>query len=216
MMLHREWDTRLYQIAESQLGYFTTAEANDAGVHRARLAQLAAHGDIERLSRGVYRLTRYPLSPLGQYMEAVLWPQVRRPGARGVISHDSALAIYGLSNVSPAKVHLTLPSVVRIRRAVPRQFVLHYAELMPHDVREVEGVLVTTPMRTIRDVHAAHLGSTLVHQAIDDGRRMGQLTLNEADQLTRELFDDAVDKERTLMPGTNAGGTRRHKGGRNR
>src|SRR5580704_9587496 len=81
MMLHREWDTRLYQIAESQLGYFTTAEASEAGVHRARLAQLAAHGDIERLSRGVYRLTRYPLSPLGQYMEAVLWPQVRRPGA---------------------------------------------------------------------------------------------------------------------------------------
>ena len=107
-MLHREWDTRLYQIAESQLGYFTTAEASDAGVHRVRLAQLAAHGDIERLSRGVYRLTRYPLSPLGQYMEAVLWPQVRRPGTRGVISHDSALAIYGLSNVSPAKVHLTL------------------------------------------------------------------------------------------------------------
>lgn len=61
-----------------------------------RLAQLHKTGDIERVTRGVYRLTRYPISPLGQYMEAALWPQVRRPDARGVISHESALAIYGL------------------------------------------------------------------------------------------------------------------------
>jgi hypothetical protein len=30
-------------------------------------------------------------------MEAVLWPQVRRPDVSGVVSHDSALAIHELS-----------------------------------------------------------------------------------------------------------------------
>ncbi len=53
-------------------------------------------------------------------MEASLWPQVRRPDVRGVISHVSALAIYELTDVSPAKVHLTLASQMRVRRAVAR------------------------------------------------------------------------------------------------
>ena len=65
-------------------------------------------------------------------MEAMLWPQVRRPDAHGLISHESALAIYGLSDASPAKVHS------RSRphsgcRAVPKHLVLHYADIEPGD-----------------------------------------------------------------------------------
>src|SRR5712692_4801171 len=78
-MRRREWDTTLYELAEEQAGYFTAAQARAAGLHQVRLAQLHQSGDIERVTRGVYRLTRYPISPLGQYMEAALWPQVRRP-----------------------------------------------------------------------------------------------------------------------------------------
>lgn len=191
-MRSREWDTTLYAIAEGQLGYFTAAQAQGAGVHQVRLAQLHRRGDIERASRGVYRLVRYPLSPLGHYMEAALWPQVRRPEARGVISHASALALYELSDVSPAKVHITLPVAFRVRRAVPRRLVLHYANLTQRDVRHVEGVPVTTPERTIRDAHADHLGPALVRQAIADGRRTGHLTFDAADRLERELLGESV------------------------
>jgi predicted transcriptional regulator of viral defense system len=184
----RRWDTLLYDLAEGQLGYFTAAQAREAGLHPVRLVQLHQHGDIERLSRGVYRLTRYPLSQLGQYMEAALWPQVRRPDANGIVSHESALAIYGLSDVSPARVHVTLPNQLRIRRAIPRHLTLHYADLEPHDVQHVEGVPVTTAARSIRDVHETHLGPALVRQAIADGRRTGHLTFDEAEQLERELL----------------------------
>lgn len=187
-MKHRQWDSTLYALAEQQAGYFTAAEAREAGLHQVRLVQLHGRGDIERLTRGVYRLTRYPISPLGQYMEAALWPQVRRPDARGVISHESALTMYGLSDSSPAKVHLTLPTAFRIRRAVPRRLTLHYADLKPSDIQRVEGVPVTTAARAIRDVHASHLGPALVRQAIDDGRRTGHLTFDEAEQLEHELL----------------------------
>jgi predicted transcriptional regulator of viral defense system len=44
---------------------------------------------------------------------------VRRPKVRGTISHESALALYGLSDVSPSKVHITLPPALRIRRTPP-------------------------------------------------------------------------------------------------
>jgi predicted transcriptional regulator of viral defense system len=198
-MKPRRWDTLLYDLAEGQLGYFTAVQARDAGLHPVRLIQLHRHGDIERLSRGVYRLTRYPVLPLGQYMEATLWPQVRRHDAQATVSHESALAIYGLSDVSPAKVHITLPHELRIRRAVPRHLMLHYADLEPQDIKEVEGVPVTTAARTIRDVHAAHLGPALVHQAITDGRKTGHLTLDEADRLEQELLREPV-QSRNMPP----------------
>jgi predicted transcriptional regulator of viral defense system len=187
-MRRRQWDATLYELAEAQAGYFTAAQAREAGLHQVRLAQLHQRGDIERVSRGVYRLTRYPISPLGQYMEAALWPQVRRPDAHGVISHESALVIYGLSDASPAKVHVTLPTGLRIRRAVPKRLALHYADLTPKDVQQVDGVPVTTAARAIRDAHATQLGPALVRQAIHDGRRTGHLTLDAAERLEHELL----------------------------
>jgi len=111
-------------LAESQSGYFTTAQARAAGVYPVRLVQLERNDDIKRLSRGVYRLARYPISRFGQYMEASLWPQVRRPEMRGTISHESALALYGLSDISPSKVHITLPPALRIRRTPPARLVI--------------------------------------------------------------------------------------------
>lgn len=193
-MKSRQWADALYDIAEGQLGYFTAAQARDAGVHPVRLIQLHQSGDIERVSRGVYRLVRFPVSPLGQYMEAALWPQVRRPDARAVVSHASALALYELSEVSPAKIHITLDPDLRLRRAVPSQFVVHVARLAPTDVQLVEGIPVTTPERTIRDAHAAHLGSALIRRAIADGRRNGQLTQAMADRLTRDLLAAPLPK----------------------
>ena len=196
-MRSREWSDKLYNIAESQLGYFTASQARSAGVHQVRLVQLQQSGDIERVSRGVYRLTRFPLSPLGQYMEAALWPQVRRPDTLAVISHVSALALHELSEVSPAKIHITLQPDLRVRRAVPRQMVVHFAPLASGDIQVVEGVPVTTPIRTIRDVHAAHLGPALVRQAIADGRRTGRLTHAEADRLVRDLLDESAPRKRS-------------------
>jgi predicted transcriptional regulator of viral defense system len=188
-MKPRRWDTLLYALAESQSGYFTAAQARSAGLHLVRLVQLERSEDIERVSRGVYRLTRYPVSPLGQYMEAALWPQVRRPDAHGTISHESALAMYGLSDVSPAQVHITLPTTLRIRRTPPKYLALHYADFEPQDVQQIEGIPVTTAERAIRDVHASHIGPALVGQAITDARRTGYLTSDQAARLKRELLD---------------------------
>ena len=187
-MRRRQWDTTLYELADNQIGYFTAAQARAAGLHQVQLAQLHQRGDVERVTRGVYRLTRYPISLLGQYMEAALWPQVRRPDAHGVISHESALAIYGLSDANPAKVHVTVPIAFRIRRAVPTRLVLHYTDLTPTDVQQVDGVPVTTAARAIRDAHASHLGPALIGQAIRDGRRTGHLTIDDAERLEHELL----------------------------
>lgn len=196
-MRKRNWDTVLYEIAEDQSGYFTAAQARAAGLHQVRLVQLAQQGDVERVSRGVYRFTRFPISRLGHYMEAVLWPQVRRPDVVGVISHQTALSIHELSDVNPARIHLTLPTNVRLRREVPKVLVIHHADLAPADIERIEGVPITTPARSIRDAHASHLGNDLIGQAIADGRRSGALLMAEADRLERELLGTAPRRTRS-------------------
>jgi predicted transcriptional regulator of viral defense system len=106
--------------------------------------------------------------------------------------------MHELSDVSPARVHVTLPTAVRIRRDVPKGFVIHYADLASEDVERVEGVPVTRPERSIRDAHASHLGNELVTQAIADGRRSGALSTPVANRLERELLGTKPKARRTV------------------
>ena len=180
----REAYERVYELAADQLGYFTTAQAREAGLTPMSVVMMANRHVIERVSRGVYRLEHYPPSPLAQYMEASLWPY----GMAGVVSHMSALALYGLSDVNPSKVHIIVPTAFRVRREVPKHLRIHHVDLRDEDWRLYEGIPVTTPVRSIRDCHAAALGAALIRQAIEDGHREGFLTGREAERLTQELL----------------------------
>ncbi len=118
-------------------------------------------------------------------MEAVLWPD----GETGVVSHESALSLFKLSDVSPDRVHITLPTGYRIRRRqIPRRFSVHYADLESREVDSLEGVPVTTPERALRDCHQAGTGARLLRQAIEEAEREGYLSPAEAAVLTRELL----------------------------
>lgn len=176
--------TRVYEVAAEQHGYITAAQARHAGVTKHAISKMAARGTLERVSHGVYRLLHFPGSPMDPYVEATLWPAP----ARGVISHETALSIYGLSDVNPARIHVSVPRTWRRRRSVPKRLVLHRIDLDENDVNIYEGVRMTTPERTIRDCHAAHLGAALIRQAILDGRRTGHLRVRQAQRLERELL----------------------------
>lgn len=176
--------SRIYELAAEQNGYLTAAQAFRAGIARDAVTKMAARGTLERVSRGVYRLVQFPASPMDPYVEATLWPVP----LQGVISHETALALYGMSDVNPARIHVAVPRGARIRRAVPRRLALHRFDLDASDVNIYDGVQVTTPERTIRDCHAAHLGPALIRQAILDGRRAGHLRVRQAQRLERELL----------------------------
>jgi predicted transcriptional regulator of viral defense system len=178
--MSRQAMSAVYSVAEGQHGYFAADQASSVGVSAIALSAMARRGIVERVSRGVYRISMYPHDRFGQYMEAVLWPQ---RGARGVLSHESALEFHGLSDVSPARVHITVPAGHRVRREVPPHLTLSVAHLAPSDVERLDGVPVTTPARTIEDCANAHLSPALIRQAIDDGRRIGKLGHRMADAL---------------------------------
>jgi predicted transcriptional regulator of viral defense system len=117
-------------------------------------------------------------------MEATLWPG---RGVRGVLSDETALELYGLSDVNPARIDIAVPRAHRIRREVPSPYRVHREDLPAGDVTSFEGIPIVTAARAIRQAHASHVGPALVGQAIDQGERNGRLTRREAAQLRREL-----------------------------
>jgi predicted transcriptional regulator of viral defense system len=175
---------QLYELALEQFGYFTAAQARQWGVAPNTLVMMARRNSLERLSHGVYRFVHFPASPLGQYMEASFWPGA----TRAVISHQSALALYGVSDVSPARIHLSVPRKWRTHRTVPRHLALHRADVPQNELDTVEGVPVTTLERAIADCARAHLGPDLIGQAIEEGRQTGRLSRNAAARLKSTLL----------------------------
>jgi predicted transcriptional regulator of viral defense system len=138
----------LYRIAESQAGYFTAEQALSAGMDRSTLIHHARPGGrYERVRRGVYRLRHFPSSPHEHVVAA--WLDLPSPA---VVSHETALELYDLSDVIPNAVHITLPRAMRGQR--PRPSVRFHTLVHPptsSEIRRVNGVLATNPERTIVD-----------------------------------------------------------------
>ena len=159
---------QLYVTAEAQAGYFTAAQARLAGFSHALVSYHVQAGLFERICPGVYRLKRFPASPNEDLFIAWL-----RVGQRAVISHDSALALYDLSDLLPNAIHLTVPRTASRRHPGLR---LHTNWLEPGEVTHYAGLPVTTVPRTIADVAARGLGEELVRQAIAEALQRGLTT----------------------------------------
>jgi predicted transcriptional regulator of viral defense system len=178
--------TRYKQLAEraaENYGYLTGEDARDLSVPVGTLNALARRGQLDHVEHGIYRVPLVPPSRLDQYKLATLWP-----GGRGLISHESALDLYGISDVNPAKLHITVPRTYRTHRKIPALYVLHREELADGDRGSVEGIAVVSVAKAIRQAHERHLRRSLVEHAIDDAERDGWLRRRQADQLRRELL----------------------------
>lgn len=173
----------LAEIAADQHGFVTTKDAASAGIDPDRLRELAARDQIERVTNSVYRIPVIPVTQLASYMQATLWPRK----VEAFISHESALDLYGLSDVNPAKIHITVPRKHRPRRNIPASYVLHREDLDAEDVTVYEGIPVVTAAKAISQAHEGHLGPALIRQAIADGYRLGFLTRQQMARLEDEL-----------------------------
>lgn len=167
----------LYALAASQEGYFTTAQAAGAGYSRPLLDHHLKAARFLRVRRGIYRLRDFPSSDHEDLVVAWLWSD-----HQGVVSHETALLLHGLSDVLPDRVDLTVPAAWRARRLiVPPLVCLHHADV-PDAERAWSGpVLVTSPLRTLADCVSGHLQPDLVAQAVRDGLRRGLFTRREID-----------------------------------
>lgn len=187
----------LYRLAESQAGYFTAGQALGAGMDRSTLRHHARSGGrYERVRRGLYRLRHFPTSPHEHVVAA--WLPLR--GAGGVVSHESALELYELSDVVPDAVHISLDRAKRGQR--PRPGVrIHSLERPPgaSETREVSGVPATTPERSIVDAlesgYQPEQIELAIRQALERGlatRRRLRAEASERSARVRALVERAT------------------------
>ncbi len=177
----------LFALAEEQDGLFTSKEARSLGIQDSVLVRLKQRGRLERMSRGVYRIARYPAERLVQYREAILWAQASNGPENIALSHETALLLYGISDVNPSRVSLTVPVSARMRRVHPKWIAIHRANLATDDIQLHEGMPVTTVGRSILDVLVTTRRTDFARQAITGALRKGLLTPTQAAGLRQRI-----------------------------
>jgi predicted transcriptional regulator of viral defense system len=159
---------QLFAIASEQAGFFTAAQARECGFDWDVLSYHAGRGRFIRTHRGLYRLRDFPFSQREEVMAA--WLAVGKDVA--VVSHETALDILNLSDVTPHAVHLTVPRSRRPRRKVSLPSlpgtIIHTTNrpFGPLDLTSREGVRLTSATRTIVDAAETGTGSEQIGLAV--------------------------------------------------
>ena len=181
-MLRPSWD-RLYDVEHGQEGYFTTREAASAGFSSQLLLKHRRAGRVSRPRRGVYRLVHFPAGDHEELVIAWLWSE-----KQGVCSHHTALALHGLSDVLPSKIHLSLPWKWRRRRLrVPPDVVIHHGDVPRSERVWFGGVPATSVLRTLNDCARAKLSPELLQQAARAALRRGLVARKDLAEVRRAL-----------------------------
>ncbi len=145
---------RLVDLAEGQYGLVTVAQATGRGVPPRRLDDLVDGGVLEPAADGVVRLRGGARHPHPRLLAAWLLldpatPAWSRPApAGGVVSHTSAVQLYGIGDRPGPGHEFTVP------RPAPgvAHATVHVADVDDTDWRELHGLPVTRPGRTLVDL----------------------------------------------------------------
>ncbi|MFA6177053.1 MAG: type IV toxin-antitoxin system AbiEi family antitoxin domain-containing protein, partial [Phycisphaerae bacterium] len=171
----KESQTKLFAIAEGQGGFFTAKQAAEAGFDRTHHAYHVRVGNWQREHRGIYRLTQFPIPERPDLILWSLWSRNREDQAQGIYSHQTALSIYDLSDLMPAKLHMTVPHNFRRSAQIPPILVLHFDDVPADEVEEREGYRITRPIRAVVDA-SKEVSADLLSQAFSEARTRGLIT----------------------------------------
>ncbi len=145
---NREKDLRA--LAENQAGFFTSQQAKELGYSYSNQTYHVQQGNWKRTEHGLYRLPWYADDYPAELAKWCLWSRNRAGQVQGVISRESALFFYGLSEHRHASIIMVVPPSFR-KPAVPGLELRpgHY----PRDDIYQAGVLrLTSAVRTLTDL----------------------------------------------------------------
>lgn len=98
----------IVDMARNNGGLVTTRQVVGAGMPRARLSDLVKAGELERVQRGVYRLTE-------AWEDEFLAMQLRFP--KGIFSDGTALYLYNFTDRMPFSLTMTFPRSYKATKA---------------------------------------------------------------------------------------------------
>jgi len=161
----------LYEIAAPQGGHFSAAQAREAGYSYRQQHFHRTRGHWLPIDRGIFRLRDFPPGEREDLIRWSLWSRNRQGVPQAVVSHETALTVHELSDVMPARVHLTVPKTFRKR--APAGCVLHFASLAEAEIELRVGYLVTTPLRTLLDIAESAVSQEHLDAAVTQALELG-------------------------------------------
>lgn len=158
----------------NQWGMITARQARTAGLDRPTLHRLCNAGHLDHVRHGVYASTAATITPARDQQAAWLalspavaaWERPTLDPDGGVLSHQSAINLHGLGELVNDRITFTTP-----RRRTSRDPDLWFktAELTEPDVTRVDGLPVTTVLRTICDLLDQHIDGSHIATIIREG-----------------------------------------------
>lgn len=163
---------------------FTTETARAIGWSEKQLAALVAQGRLRRLFRGVYADARVADS---RTLRLAAISLVRPPGA--VVCSETAAWLYQVDAFKPSERFVLEPRFVvahsTTRITVPAAR-CRQAHISDDDVTEIDGILVTSPLRTCSDL-LRRLYRPYALAAADGFARAGLIDVRELWQFVAKL-----------------------------
>jgi hypothetical protein len=167
-----------------QWGMVTAKQAASLSVDAVTLHRLAKARFLESVRRGVYAATTGVIT--AARAEQAVWlalnPAVAgwaRPAVDpngGVISHQSAARLHGLGELVNDRITITVP---RRRTMRDPDVWIKLATLAEEDVIVLDGLPVTTVLRTVCDLLEQHIDASHIGTIIREGVVTGQLQLDQ-------------------------------------
>lgn len=174
---------RLREIALDQHGFVTTAQALEDGVSHAELSMMVTRGRLKRSAYGVYQVPQVAETEYDQYQLAVLWTA----SPEACLSHDTALDAWGITDINPDRIHLTVPRARRLRRTGGENYVVHHEDLEPNQVTWWQGIRIVTAPTAIAQCIASGVPTYIIRQALDRNEPPNVLSASDRQELTAQL-----------------------------
>ena len=167
---------KLNKIAFTQGGLFTAKQAESSGYIRSNHHYHIKTGHWLKEGWGIYRLDYIPVDEMSFYWRLLLWSCNKKNKPTAVFSHKTALSLYNLSDVNPSEIIITVPKKFQKRSKPFKNLKIYKKDLSKKDIKPLKGLPVTTPLKTLLDIHKAKsLSEQLMEQAVQEALQKGYI-----------------------------------------
>jgi predicted transcriptional regulator of viral defense system len=120
---------KVHQLLSQGNGMFAACQAVKAGFSRQQLTSFVKSGILERAERGIYIIP-------GGLDDALFWMQQR--AQKIVYSHETALFLHRMTNRTPIRYSVTVPSSYKASAALKKACKIYYIKQELIDLGKIE------------------------------------------------------------------------------
>lgn len=167
----------MIEYAKENGGVFTTQEALALGLPKTTLHRRVADGVFVRVARGVLALP-------GTATRSDVQMRAALQILGAVVSHESAARIHGFEPIGDRPPNVTVSH--RGTHTFPGVTVHQSTDLLNEHVQEIDGMRVTTPLRTLVDLSKG-MGIKRLERVVENALVSGHVEFDDLVELTIAL-----------------------------